>query len=61
MVQEFGTATRDGLNKEIHLQSGMSGCPIVGYGRKSFVLDWQDIVALAELAGIFDDEEETRE
>lgn len=59
LVQEFGTATNDGLNKEIHLQSAMTGCPIVRYGRKSFVLDWHDIVALAELAGLFDDEEVT--
>lgn len=59
LVQEFGTSTKDGLNKEIHLQLGMSGCPIVGYGRKSFILEWHDILALAELAGLFEDEEET--
>lgn len=48
--------TDDGKGFEMSLTTNMS--PIVSYHGKKFVLTWNDIVLLAERAGLFTDEEE---
>ena len=49
-----GDVTIDGVTVKFALSHGMSdGTPIVTLGDKHFVLDWDDIVELAEQAGLF--------
>ena len=38
---------------------GVTFVPGVQCGKKCFVLDWDDVLYLAEKSGLFDDEEET--
>lgn len=49
------------ITNDIKLGFSVFDLPLVYNRKKCFVLDWDDILALAELAGLFDDEEETRE
>ena len=41
------------------LVGAVNKAPIIHYGRKKFVLGWDDIVNLAEDAGLFEDDEES--
>lgn len=52
-----GNAVLDGHTIEFSLNIGASSnAPIVGFGNKFFVLDWDDIIEMAEEAGLFKDE-----
>ena len=50
---DLGT-TKDGKEYEICVQ--LNHAPFVRYGNKTFNLSWNDVVTLAERAGLFNDE-----
>lgn len=59
IAQEVGVATVEFLDKDVRLRITGDGCPVVINGCESFILDWYDILHLANIAGLFDDEEGT--
>lgn len=53
-----GSAKINGKECKFTMDVGATNyAPIVTYGKHSFTLSWEDILTLAEKAGLFNDEE----
>lgn len=53
-----GSAKINGKECKFEMSVGASNyAPIVEYGKRKFTLSWEDILTLAEKAGLFNDEE----
>lgn len=57
-----GSFDLDGATVKFELMANIgSGAPLVKFGNRTFVLSWDDIIELAEQAGLFNDEGEVSE
>lgn len=64
LTEHVGTATGTVNGKEVKvdiLVGGINKSPILQYKNKHFVLSWDDILELAEQAGLFKDDESKEE
>ncbi len=61
LFEEVGTATLDN-GIEISLQvNAISRLPYIRYKERTYILYWEDILNLAKINGLFDDDKEVQE